>query len=73
MRTHHGIYDAVLESDEKKDHDRHKDLAKDKLTFTECLVAVAIAIACVSLHAVFLGTCLKITHSAIATTLYTID
>ncbi|KAL9130473.1 MAG: hypothetical protein Q9217_001345 [Psora testacea] len=54
MRTHHGLYDAVLEKDQQRDHDRHKDLAKDKLTFTECIVALVIAIACVSLHAVFL-------------------
>ncbi|KAI9815566.1 MAG: hypothetical protein M1827_002700 [Pycnora praestabilis] len=54
MRTHHGIYDKVLEGDEEKDVDRHKDLAKDKLTFTECATALVIALACVSLHAVFL-------------------
>jgi Ca2+:H+ antiporter len=40
--------------DEAKDADRHKDLKKDKLTFTECCVALAIALTCVSLHAVFL-------------------
>ena len=55
MHTHHGIYDTVLEQDELRDHDRHKDLKKDKLTFTECIIALAIAITCVSLHAVFLG------------------
>ncbi|KAG8531517.1 uncharacterized protein KY384_003146 [Bacidia gigantensis] len=54
MRTHHGLYDEVLEMDEEKDHDRHKDLAKEKLTLTECIVALVIALACVSLHAVFL-------------------
>ncbi|KAL9101039.1 MAG: hypothetical protein Q9163_003654 [Psora crenata] len=55
MRTHHGLYDAVLTKDEERDHDRHKDLAKDKLTLTECIIALVISIACVSLHAVFLG------------------
>lgn len=55
MRTHHGIYDAVLEKDEQRDHDREKDLRKDKLTLTECFIALAIALTCVSLHAVFLG------------------
>ena len=55
MHTHHGIYDTVLEQDELRDQDRHLDLAKDKLTLTECIVALAIAITCVSLHAVFLG------------------
>lgn len=55
MRTHHSIFDAVLEADEEKDMDRHRDLAKDKLTLTECALALSIALACVSLHAVFLG------------------
>lgn len=54
MRTHHSLYDAVLEKDEERDHDRHIDLAKDKLTFTECIVALVIALTCVSFHAVFL-------------------
>ena len=55
MRTHHGFIDAVLEMDEEKDEDRHRDLAKNKLTFVECIVALLIALACVSLHAIFLG------------------
>ncbi|KAL8672087.1 MAG: hypothetical protein Q9168_003447 [Polycauliona sp. 1 TL-2023] len=54
MRTHHSIYDAVLEKDEAQDQDRHKDLKKAKLTLTECILALVIAIALVSLHAVFL-------------------
>ena len=56
MRTHHGLYDSVLEADEARDSDRHLDLKKDKLTLTECIVALVIALTCVSLHAVFLGT-----------------
>ena len=55
MRTHHGIYDAVLEKDEERDRDREKDLKKSKLTLTECFLALIIALTCVSLHAVFLG------------------
>lgn len=55
MRTHHGLYDSVLEADEERDNDRHIDLKKDKLTLTECIVALVIALTCVSLHAVFLG------------------
>lgn len=55
MRTHHSIYDAVLEKDEARDNDRHKDLKKAKLTLTECFLALVIALTCVSLHAVFLG------------------
>ena len=55
MRTHHGLYDSVLEADEERDNDRHIDLKKDKLTLTECVIALVIALTCVSLHAVFLG------------------
>ncbi|RAL61877.1 hypothetical protein DID88_002940 [Monilinia fructigena] len=54
MRTHHGIYDAILEADEQKDEDRHEDLQKDKLTFTECIVALSISIALVTLIAISL-------------------
>lgn len=54
MRTHHSVYDAVLEEDEQKDQDRHIDLVKDKLTLTECVIALLFALTCVSLHAVFL-------------------
>jgi Ca2+:H+ antiporter len=53
-KSHHGLYDDIFEADEHKDADRHKDLAKEKLTFTECIVALSIAIACVSMIAVFL-------------------
>lgn len=61
MHTHHSIYDAVLEKDEERDHDRHKDLKKAKLTLTECIIALVIALTCVSLHAVFLGMPLRST------------
>lgn len=54
MRTHHGIYDAILEADELRDEDRHEDLQKDKLTFTECVIALAISIALVTLIAISL-------------------
>lgn len=40
--------------DEQRDEDRQKDLTKAKLTFTECLLAIAIALGCVCLHAIFL-------------------
>ena len=62
LRTHHGLYSEVLEKDEERDVDRHEDLKKDKLTLTECVVALVIALTCVSLHAVFLG---KISSSSI--------
>lgn len=57
MRTHHGLYDDVLQEDEQKDHDRHKDLKKAKLTMTECVIALIVAITLVSFIAVFLGEC----------------
>ncbi|KAL8925217.1 MAG: hypothetical protein Q9172_002322 [Xanthocarpia lactea] len=54
MHTHHSIYDAVLQKDEARDHDRHKDLKKAKLTLTECILALVISITLVCFHAVFL-------------------
>ena len=54
LMTHEGIYNTVLEMDEERDRDRHIDLVKDKLTLVECIVALVIALACVSLHAIFL-------------------
>ncbi|CAJ2513935.1 Uu.00g020540.m01.CDS01 [Anthostomella pinea] len=54
MRTHHGIYDAIFEHDEKRDADGHKDQAKAKLTLTECIIALAISVALVSIIAIAL-------------------
>ncbi|KAE8447769.1 hypothetical protein EG329_010163 [Mollisiaceae sp. DMI_Dod_QoI] len=54
IRTHESIYDAIFEEDEHKDHDRHKDMAKAKLTFTECVVALAVAITLVTIIAISL-------------------
>lgn len=51
-RTHHSIYDAILLADEENDDDRHRDLKKDKLTFTECVLALAVSIALVTLIAI---------------------
>ncbi|OTA20486.1 hypothetical protein BTJ68_15127 [Hortaea werneckii EXF-2000] len=53
-RSHHGLYEDILEADEERDHDRHKDLTKDKLTFTESIIAVVVALTFVSFAAVFL-------------------
>lgn len=53
-RTHHSAFDAVLEQDEEGDLDREADLAKPKLTFTECVVALVSALTLVTLLAVFL-------------------
>ena len=54
MKSHHSIYDDILEQDEQNDADRHRDLAKPKLTFTESIIALALAITFVSMMAVFL-------------------
>lgn len=53
-RTHHGIYEAVFEFDEERDHDRHEDGAKDKLTLTECIIALVISITLVTIIAIAL-------------------
>jgi len=52
MHTHHGLYDDLFEIDEQNDADRHHDLRKAKLTFTECIIALAISIALVTLIAI---------------------
>jgi Ca2+:H+ antiporter len=52
--SHDTIFAEVLEADEEADRDRHKDLRKDKLTMTECMVAILIALTFISLIAVFL-------------------
>lgn len=53
-RSHHGLYEDILEADEERDHDRHRDLAKAKLTLTESIVALVIALMFVSFMAVIL-------------------
>ncbi|KAH7137115.1 hypothetical protein B0J13DRAFT_586576 [Dactylonectria estremocensis] len=53
-RTHHGIYDAIFEFDEQRDHDKRKEEAKPKLTFTEAIIALAISVGLVTLIAVIL-------------------
>ncbi|OCT48286.1 Vacuolar cation/proton exchanger 5 [Cladophialophora carrionii] len=53
-RSQHGIFDEILEADERQDADHAHDLAKEKLTFTECVVAIAASLTLVTLLAVFL-------------------
>jgi Ca2+:H+ antiporter len=53
-RSHHGIYDAIFEADEHVDRDGHRDRAKPKLTLTECIIALAIAITLVTFMAIIL-------------------
>ncbi|EHL02983.1 putative Vacuolar calcium ion transporter [Glarea lozoyensis 74030] len=52
MRTHASIYDAIFEADEERDTDREEDLSKDKLTFTECVVALVVSITLVAVIAI---------------------
>lgn len=44
----------MLEADEHRDLDRAEDLAKPKFTFTECIVALIISLALVTLLAIVL-------------------
>jgi Ca2+:H+ antiporter len=53
-KSHHGLYEDILAQDEERDHDRHKDLAKDKLTLTESILALLIALMFVSFMAYIL-------------------
>lgn len=54
LRSHHSLYDDILEGDEQTDRDRRRDLHKPKLTVTESILALVIALTFVSLLAVFL-------------------
>lgn len=54
MHTHHSLYDALFYQDELADNDRHQDLRKDKLTLSECILALVISIGLVSLIAIIL-------------------
>ncbi|KAF7885285.1 uncharacterized protein EAF01_011350 [Botrytis porri] len=52
MRSHQSIYDAIFEADEHKQEDYEEDLLKEKLTFTECVVALIVAISMVTFTAI---------------------
>lgn len=52
--SHHGLYEDLYRSDELADNDRDKDLAKKKLTLTECIAAIVIGALFVCFMAVFL-------------------
>ncbi|KAH7327894.1 hypothetical protein B0I35DRAFT_415990 [Stachybotrys elegans] len=53
-RTHHGIYDAIFEADEARDRDHTKDAKKAKLTLTECIIALVVGIALVTIISITL-------------------
>ena len=54
ISTHESIYDAIFEADEHKDLSHEHDLSKEKLTFSECTLALAIAITLVTIIAISL-------------------
>jgi Ca2+:H+ antiporter len=54
MKSHDNLFEEIYEHDELHDKDRHEELAKPKLTLTECIIALVISLACVSLIAIFL-------------------
>ncbi|KAK4035379.1 hypothetical protein C8A01DRAFT_48424 [Parachaetomium inaequale] len=53
-RTHHGIYDAIFVADEERDADKHREHIHHRLTFTECVLALAVAIGLVAVIAIAL-------------------
>ncbi|KAH8688816.1 vacuolar H/Ca2 exchanger [Talaromyces proteolyticus] len=54
LRTHHSIFDEVLENDENQNNDGEKERNRPKLTLPESLVAIAVSLTLVALSAVFL-------------------
>ncbi|EXJ71747.1 Ca2+:H+ antiporter [Cladophialophora psammophila CBS 110553] len=53
-RSQHSIFDEILEADEINDADRAHDMAKEKLTFSECVVAIVASLTFITLLAIFL-------------------
>ena len=53
-RSHDSVFADALEHDERRDEDRHIDLAKPKFTFIECIVALLLSLTLVTLIAIFL-------------------
>ncbi len=53
-RSQHSIFDTILEADEHKDLDHHEDVRKAKYTYTECFVALLVALTLVTMLADFL-------------------
>jgi len=52
--SHKSVLTEALEADEELDEDRADDLAKPKLTFTECIISLVFSLACVTGVAIFL-------------------
>ena len=54
LHTHHSIYDDLLIADAEKGTDRDRNARDEKLTMCEALVAIVVAVTCVTMLAVFL-------------------
>jgi len=54
LRSQNTIFDNVLHGDENQGEDRDKNKKRAKLTFTECIIAIIIALICVTMSAFFL-------------------
>jgi Ca2+:H+ antiporter len=54
MHSHKGLYEEVFHAEEEQDAERHRAMGKAKLTMTEAIIALAFALAVVSIMAVFL-------------------
>ncbi|KAJ5668836.1 hypothetical protein N7462_009906 [Penicillium macrosclerotiorum] len=54
LHSHNSIFDEILAKDEAQDEDRDQERQRAKLTFLECLVAIAISLTFVCMSAVFL-------------------
>lgn len=54
LHSHNSIFDEIFEKDEAQDEDRDEEFRRAKLTFFECIVAIAVSLACVCMSAVFL-------------------
>ncbi|KAH7121274.1 Sodium/calcium exchanger protein-domain-containing protein [Dendryphion nanum] len=53
-KTHDSLFTDAFNIDDERDVDGHKDARKPKLTLTESILAILIALTCVSMIAVFL-------------------
>ncbi|KAK1997030.1 calcium/proton exchanger [Colletotrichum falcatum] len=52
--SHHGIYDAIFENDEQREHKSCEHVRKPRLTLTECIVTLVISITLVTFMAIYL-------------------
>jgi Ca2+:H+ antiporter len=54
MHSHKGLYEDVFMAEEEQNTERHRVMAKAKLTMTEAVISLCFALAMVSIMAVFL-------------------